>query len=307
MPHQASCIISNPSMNSNWSYSPETPNSESKSVGFFVPCDLEIWRTTLKNDKAPLLYYIKLCTSCQNHEWIQTGVTIWKRSIWVKITIFWSLKFDGWPWKTIGHLFYAISSFVHDFITIHEFKLELRSGNGYIGLWSVTLTFDLWRWPFAWTSHLSLVITPDNFTMIQWWKHSENGVTVGWTDRLNHSSSCLVAVKNVVHLNHWIVECQQQIYPSVRHRQKAEVFLSWMIFESYLFKFQNVYPEQFNPPTSQRLFTLPCINVHGFANQLLIRNSGCRCRLSGRTSKCSVDVFKSRNHWLCAQENASQN
>ena len=39
-------------------------------------------------------------------------------------------KFDGWPWKTIGHLFYATSSFVHHFIAIHEFKVELQSGNG---------------------------------------------------------------------------------------------------------------------------------------------------------------------------------
>ena len=35
------------------------------------------------------------------------------------------MKFDGWPWKTIGHLFYATSSFVHHFVTVGEFKLEL--------------------------------------------------------------------------------------------------------------------------------------------------------------------------------------
>ena len=49
-------------------------------------------------------------------------------------------------------------------------------------LTSVTLTFDLWPWPFAWTSLLSLVITPENF-MIQWWEHSEKGVTGRRTDR----------------------------------------------------------------------------------------------------------------------------
>ena len=48
---------------------------------------------------------------------------------------------------------------------------------------SVTLTFDLWPWPFAWTSLLSLVITPENFMMIQWWEHSEKGVTDRQTDR----------------------------------------------------------------------------------------------------------------------------
>ena len=48
---------------------------------------------------------------------------------------------------------------------------------------SVTLTFDLWPWPFAWTSLLSLVITPENFVMIRWWK-VENIVKKVWrTDR----------------------------------------------------------------------------------------------------------------------------
>ena len=50
-------------------------------------------------------------------------------------------------------------------------------------LTSVTLTFDLWPWPFARTSLLSLVITPEIFMMIRWWKHSQKGVTDGQTDR----------------------------------------------------------------------------------------------------------------------------
>ena len=40
-----------------------------------------------------------------------------------------TLKFYGRPWKTTGHLFYALSSFVHHFIAVREFKLELQSGN----------------------------------------------------------------------------------------------------------------------------------------------------------------------------------
>ena len=75
-------------------------------------------------------------------------------SIPVKIGDFLSrinLKFDGWPWKTIGHLFYA-SSFVHHSIAISEFKLELQSGNAQFGsksgifLSHVTLKFDGWPW-----------------------------------------------------------------------------------------------------------------------------------------------------------------
>ena len=68
-------------------------------------------------------------------------------------------------------------------------------------LTSVTLTFDLWPWPFAWTSLLSLVITPENFMMIWWWEHGEKGVTDRRTDGLNQSYSCLVAAKNFLSKN----------------------------------------------------------------------------------------------------------
>ena len=98
----------------------------------FVPYDLEIWWMTLENNRAPLLYYIKLCASFQIHPWIETEGTVQKRSIGVKIGNFFSrvtLKFDGCPWKTIGHLFYVASSFVQHFTAISEFKLELQSGN----------------------------------------------------------------------------------------------------------------------------------------------------------------------------------
>ena len=37
-----------------------------------------------------------------------------------------TLKFQGWPWKTIGHLFYVSSRFGHHFIAICEFELELQ-------------------------------------------------------------------------------------------------------------------------------------------------------------------------------------
>ena len=40
-----------------------------------------------------------------------------------------TLKFDGRPQKTIGHLFYATLSFSYHFVAIGEFKLELQSGN----------------------------------------------------------------------------------------------------------------------------------------------------------------------------------
>ena len=99
---------------------------------FLEPCDLEIWRMTLKNNRAPLLCCFHLCAWFHCHMWIQTGVRVRKRLSWV--------------------------------------------------LTSVTLTFDVWPWPFAWTSLLTMVITPENFMMIRWWEHGEKGVTDRRTD-----------------------------------------------------------------------------------------------------------------------------
>ena len=74
----------------------------------FVPYDLEIWLMTLKNNRAPLLCCFKLCASFRSHWWIQTGVIVRKCPIWIKINDFFSrvtLKFNGWPWKSVGHYF----------------------------------------------------------------------------------------------------------------------------------------------------------------------------------------------------------
>ena len=115
---------------------------------FFSPCDLEIWWMTFKNNRAPLLCYFKLFALFRSHWWIQTGVTVRKRLIWVNIDAFLSrvtLKFDGWPSKTIGHIFYATSSFVQHFVAVGEFKLELESGNAQSGLNS-KLFRAVWPW-----------------------------------------------------------------------------------------------------------------------------------------------------------------
>ena len=55
---------------------------------FFSLRDLEIWWMTSRNNRAPLLYYINLCASFKIHRRIQTGVTVQKCSIRVKIGIF---------------------------------------------------------------------------------------------------------------------------------------------------------------------------------------------------------------------------
>ena len=129
-------------MNSNWSYSPQTPNL-GQIRRFLEPCELEILRMTLKNNRAPLLCCFQLCAWFHCYMWIQTGVRVQKRLSWV--------------------------------------------------LTSVTLTFDLWPWPFAWTSLLTMVITPQNFMMIRWWEHGEKGVTDGRTDRWTDWTSHIAA------------------------------------------------------------------------------------------------------------------
>ena len=168
---------------------------------------------TTKNNRAPPLCYVKVCPLFQSHQWIQTGSysseTLNSGKNWWFFFSRVTLKCDGWPWKTIWHLFYATLSFVHHFKTINELKLELQSGNaqfrsksafflsyvtlkfdgwpqktighlvyvtsrfvhhfvaicefkmsyvsetpklGQFFLISMTLTFDLWPWWFAWTS-----------------------------------------------------------------------------------------------------------------------------------------------------------
>ena len=134
-------------------YCPEMPNL-GQNRWCFVPCDLEIWWMILENNRASLLSCFKLCATFHNHRWIQTGFTVRKRPIWVKFDKFLSrvtLKFDRWPWKTIGHLFYATSSFVHHFVPIGEFKLELQSGNAQF---RSNLTIFRAMWPWNLTDHL---------------------------------------------------------------------------------------------------------------------------------------------------------
>ena len=93
----ALCIISKPSVNSNWSYSPETLNS-GPNRRISVRLVFQVCWMTL--DKARFLCYFKICASFHSHMWIQTGVTVRNRPILVKIDIFSfvTLKFERWTW-----------------------------------------------------------------------------------------------------------------------------------------------------------------------------------------------------------------
>ena len=82
---------------SHWYIQPGVTDPETLISGqkwqLFVPRDLENWQMTLKNNRAPLLCCFKLCASLYSHWWIQTGVTVQKQPIWVKIDC------AMWPWN----------------------------------------------------------------------------------------------------------------------------------------------------------------------------------------------------------------
>ena len=145
----------------------QSGNAQSGSnLTFLKPCDLEIWPMTLNNNRAPLLPYFKLCASFRSHWWIQTGVTVRKRPIWIKFDDFeiWrmTLKNNTAPLLGIIKLY---ASFHHHMWIQAGVTVPKRLS------WvvtSVTLTFDLWPWPFAWT--------------LRWWEHSPKGVRDRWTD-----------------------------------------------------------------------------------------------------------------------------
>ena len=73
------CVMSLPFMNSNWSYHPESLKSE-LNRRFCQPCDLEIGQMTTKNNRAHLCHF-KIFASFRSFLWIQTVVTVRKRSI----------------------------------------------------------------------------------------------------------------------------------------------------------------------------------------------------------------------------------
>ena len=142
-------------------YSLEMPNL-GQNRWCFVPCDPEIGWMTLENNRASFLCCFKFGQHFIAIGEIKLELQSGNAQFGSNLTIFravwpWNLTddleqgksegfdscdqprnlkldsnrqfFRPWPCKTIGHLFYATSSFVHHFVAIGEFKLELQSGN----------------------------------------------------------------------------------------------------------------------------------------------------------------------------------
>ena len=148
---------------------------------------------TSKNNRARICHF-KLSASFRSHLWIQTGVTVRKRSIRVKIVDFSvrvTFKFDERPRKSIGHLFYVTSSFV--LVVICGFNMEMpKLGQN--------LLWPLLPWPLTsdldssvWITRLSMWL----LLKISWWYDDGNFVKNVWrTDGQERSRGCLVAAKN---------------------------------------------------------------------------------------------------------------
>ena len=136
-------------MNSNWSYSPETVK-----LGCDL-CDLDLWPLTLT-------FCMDLTLVIGNNSLNFMMIWWWEHSQKGVTDRQTDRQTDGqtenticraaWSQlKMIGHLFYATSSFVHHFVAIGDFKLELQSGNARFGsnsmifraLWPCNLTYDL--------------------------------------------------------------------------------------------------------------------------------------------------------------------
>ena len=162
-----------------------------KNWRFFVPgdslCDLENWCMTLKNNRAPLLCCFNLCASFHSQWWVKTGATVRKRQIWVKSDDFFYLCDLEICQMTSKNIRVPLLSNIKLCASFHH-HMWIRTG---VTVWKrlngvmtyLTLTLDLWPWPFAWTSCLSIVITPENFRMIRWEEHCQKGVTDGHMDR----------------------------------------------------------------------------------------------------------------------------
>ena len=96
--------------------------------------------------KQTYLFYVSSNNKANLRDLIAaTGQVI---SNWIQIVNFSArvtVKFDGWPRKTIGHFFYTTSSFVHHFKSIGEFKLDLQSRNTQFES-KLVICYPVWPW-----------------------------------------------------------------------------------------------------------------------------------------------------------------
>ena len=132
--------------------SPEMPSS-GENPRFFVSCDLKNWLMTLKNKKAALSCYFKLCASFNSHHWIQTGITVRKRTIWVKKGDFfvncdleiWRMTFENnkapLPWYFKLSVSFCNHWWIQTWVAVRKRPILVNIGEF---LLPVTLKIDGW-------------------------------------------------------------------------------------------------------------------------------------------------------------------
>ena len=140
-------------------------------------------RRTRWNQYTPLQLRWTLYAVFHSHRWIQTGVTVWKRPIRVKINDFFC---SVWPWSltmTLKNYRAPLLCYIKLCASFHHHMWIQTGVTAKLGFDLCGLDLDLWPWPFAWASLLSMVTISENFMMIQWQEHCEKGVTDGRTGR----------------------------------------------------------------------------------------------------------------------------
>ena len=128
---QALCIISYPLVNSNWSYSPETPNL-GQIWRFLEPCDHEIWQMTLQNNWAPLQALCSILYPLVNSNWSYSPETPNLGQIWRFLELcdleIWRMTFKNNRAPLLSNIKLYVSFHHHMWI-----KLELQCGNAQFG------------------------------------------------------------------------------------------------------------------------------------------------------------------------------
>ena len=163
-------------MNSNRSYSPNS----------LVTGALEIWRMTLKKNRAPLLCYFKLCVSFLDSGEFRLELQPRNSKIKSKLAIF-------VPWKTKDTFSYATSSFRQHFIAVCEFKIAATARK--------RLNWPQRPWPLTLIFCVDITFANINHS---WTINTMTGTLSKMCDKRtdrrmggrNHSQNSLVAVKN---------------------------------------------------------------------------------------------------------------
>ena len=135
-------------------YSQETPNL-GQNRWCFVPCDLEIWWMTMENKRASDLCCFKLCATFHSHWWIQTGVTVGKHPIWVKLDDFFepcdleiwlmTLKNNRTPLQCYFKLCASFGShlWIKTGVTVQKRPIWVKIYDFFLAVWPCNLTYDL--------------------------------------------------------------------------------------------------------------------------------------------------------------------